>query len=71
MPIDLTETLVVGISATALFDLSEADKVFREKNQHDPDSAILEYRSYMLEHENEPLLDGTGMPLVKALLDLN
>jgi len=71
MPIDLTETLVVGISATALFDLSEADKKFQEKLKDDPDTAILEYRSYMLEHENEPLNDGTGMPLIEALLNLN
>lgn len=71
MPIDLSETLVVGISATALFDLSEADKVFREKQNEDPETAIIEYREYMLQHENEPLQDGTGMPLVKALLGLN
>ncbi|SER90621.1 5'-nucleotidase [Vreelandella subterranea] len=71
MPIDLSETLVVGISATALFDLSEADKVFREKKAEDPETAIIEYREYMLQHENEPLNDGTGMPLVKALLGLN
>ncbi|MGI2897186.1 5'-nucleotidase, partial [Vibrio alginolyticus] len=48
MPIDLTETLVVGISATALFDLSEADEIFREKNKIDPNTAIDEYRTYML-----------------------
>ena len=71
MPIDLSETLVVGISATALFDLSEADKVFKEKQAEDPETAILEYRDYMLKHEGEPLGDGTGMPLVKALLGLN
>lgn len=71
MPIDLSETLVIGISATALFDLSEADKVFREKKAKDPETAIIEYRDYMLQHENEPLKDGTGMPLVKALLGLN
>jgi len=71
MPIDLTETLVVGVSATALFDLSEADNKFQEKIKEDPDTAILEYRSYMLEHENKPLKDGTGMPLIKALLNLN
>jgi 5'-nucleotidase len=29
MAFDLSKTLVVGISATALFDLSEADSVFR------------------------------------------
>ncbi|MCL7943672.1 5'-nucleotidase [Marinobacter sp. ATCH36] len=31
MPYDLSDTLEVGISATALFDLSEADSVFRGK----------------------------------------
>jgi 5'-nucleotidase len=71
MPIDLTETLVVGISATALFDLSEVDRVFKSKQKEDPETAILEYRDYMLEHENETLEDGTGMPLIKALLKLN
>ncbi|MDR0379485.1 MAG: hypothetical protein LBI62_06015, partial [Candidatus Accumulibacter sp.] len=29
LSVDLTPTLVVAISATALFDLSEADSVFR------------------------------------------
>lgn len=71
MPIDLTETLVVGISATALFDLSEADEIFREQNKTDPNTAIDEYRTYMLEHEDEPLNDGTAMPLVRSLLNLN
>lgn len=71
MPIELTETLVVGISATALFDLSEADMVFKSKQKEDPETAILEYRNYMLAHEDEPLEDGTGMPLIKALLKLN
>lgn len=71
MPLDLSDTLVVGISSTALFDLSEADKIFKEKNHNDPDSAIAEYREYMLQHENERLSNGTGMPLVESLLQLN
>ena len=71
MPLNLSDTLVIGISATALFDLKEADKVFREKFSQDKDSAIAEYRKYMLEREDEALEDGTGMPLVKALLELN
>ncbi len=71
MSVHLKETLVIGISATALFDLKEADKVFREKYKSDKDTAIAEYRKYMLEREGEPLEDGTGMPLVKALLELN
>ncbi len=71
MSLDLSDTLVIGISATALFDLKEADKVFREKFSQDKDTAISEYRKYMLEREDESLDDGTGMPLVKALLELN
>jgi len=71
MPIDLTETLVIGVSATALFDLSEADREFRSKIEEDPETAIIEYRNYMRKHEDDPLNDGTGMPLIKALLNLN
>lgn len=71
MPTDLSDTLVIGISATALFDLSEADAVFREHFETDRARAIKEYRDYMLARENEPLAPGTGMPLVRALLELN
>jgi len=71
MGLDLSDTLVIGITATALFDLSEADKIFREKLEQDKETAIKEYRNFMLEREDKPLDDGTGMPLVKALLDLN
>ncbi len=71
MPFNLSETLVVGISATALFDLKEADAVFQAKYKDDKNTAIAEYRKYMLEREDEELNDGTGMPLVKALLELN
>lgn len=71
MPSDLTNTLVVGISTTALFDMSGPDRLFREYMTSDPATAAARYRAYMLEHEQEPLADGTGMPLVKALLALN
>ena len=71
MALDLSDTLVVGISATALFDLSEADKVFRQKLDADPAAAFDEYRKYMAERETEPLEPGTGYYLVKALLSLN
>lgn len=71
MGLDLSDTLVVGISATALFDLKEADAVFRKKYAEDRDTAISEYRQYMLDREDDPLSDGTGMPLVKALFGLN
>ena len=71
MPLDLSDTLVVGITATALFDLSEADRVFREKFDSDPEAAIEEYRKYMADRETEALEPGTGFYLVKALLSLN
>src|ERR1043166_2419753 len=71
MPLDLSDSLVVGIASTALFDLSDADFVFRSKYAEDKDTAIEEYRKYMLIRETEPLEDGNGMPLVEAPLDLN
>lgn len=61
---DFTPTLLVGISASALFDLAEADGIFRR-------DGIRAYRAYLLERENEPLAPGTGFPLVRALLGLN
>jgi 5'-nucleotidase len=71
MALDLSNTLVVGISATALFDLGEADRLFQERLKVDVEKAVVEYRQYMLARESEPLLDGTGMPLIRALLELN
>jgi len=44
MSLDLSRTLVVGISSTALFDLEEADRLFRELKEEDPDEAIERYR---------------------------
>lgn len=71
MAFDLSNTLVVGISATALFDMNESDKIFSEAKSNDPDQAIELFRDYMRKHEDEPLKQGTGYPLVKALLGLN
>ncbi len=71
MPLDLSDTLVIGITATALFDLSEADSIFRQKYDTDPEAAIDEYRRYMEQREKDSLDPGTGFPLVKALFSLN
>ncbi len=71
MAFNLQNTLVIGISATALFDLSEADALFRSEYKKDPDNAIQKYREYMLENENTLLKEGIGFPLIKALLGLN
>lgn len=71
MGLDLSQTLVIGISATALFDLSESDRYFREQLQLDQEGAVAAYRQYMREREDADLQDGIGMPLVEALLKLN
>ncbi|MEA2073246.1 MAG: 5'-nucleotidase [Campylobacterota bacterium] len=71
MAYNLENTLVIGISATALFDLSEADKLYKEEFKRHPDTAIDIYREFMLKHEDDPLEEGIGFPLVKALLNLN
>ncbi|MEV9593166.1 5'-nucleotidase [Aliarcobacter butzleri] len=71
MSLNLKETLVIGISATALFDLSESDKLFQKEFKDNPETAIDNYRKYMLENEENILKEGIGYPLVKALLSLN
>lgn len=61
---DFTNTLVVGISSRALFDLEAEDKLFQEKG-------IKEYRKVQREKENDELKPGTAFYLIQALLSLN
>ena len=71
MALNLENTLVIGISATALFDLSEADRLYKKEYIQNPDTAIDKYRDYMLKNEDIILQEGVGFPFIKALLDLN
>ncbi|MDQ7069056.1 MAG: 5'-nucleotidase, partial [Sulfurimonas sp.] len=71
MAFSLDKTLVIGISATALFDLSEADKLYKDEFSKHPDRAIEIYRAFMLKNEDVVLKEGIGFALVKALLNLN
>jgi 5'-nucleotidase len=71
MAVDFTNTLIVAISATALFDLSESENHLLHLLQQHPTSAVKEFRDYMVERENNPLAIGAGYPLIKALLNLN
>jgi 5'-nucleotidase len=64
MPYRLTDKLVVGISSRALFDLDEADAVFRREG-------LAGYRRYQREHENDILGAGTAMPLIRGLLAID
>jgi 5'-nucleotidase len=61
---ELHDKLVVAISTTALFDLAEADGIFRE-------SGLEAYRKHQRENETKRLDPGTGFPLVKGLLAIN
>jgi 5'-nucleotidase len=56
--------LVVAISSSALFDLAESDRVFREEG-------VKSYAEYQIAHENDPLEPGDALPLVVKLLGLN
>ncbi len=71
MPLDLSDTLVVGISTTALYNLADIDRLFRELSASDRDSAMEIYRDHMFKSEEVPLEHGAGHPLVRALLKLN
>lgn len=71
MPYQLDDTLVLGVSTTALFDMADSDAFYHELIEKDPENAIQKYREYMQAHENDILPKGTAFPLVKALLKLN
>jgi 5'-nucleotidase len=61
-PID--EKFVVALASSALFDLTESDRVFRERGEE-------EYRKYQREHEEDVLNPGVAFPFVRRLLSLN
>lgn len=64
MPIDLNNSLVIGISSRALFDLTEENSIFESHG-------LKAYEDYQLAHEQDILNPGAGFPLVKAILRLN
>jgi 5'-nucleotidase len=61
-PID--QRLVIAIASSALFDLTECDRVFREQE-------LEAYRAYQRAHENEVLPRGVAFPLIRRILALN
>ena len=71
MAMTFERTLVIGISATALFDMSDSDKLYKEESVKDPTNWMATYRKHMQENEDKPLHEGIGFPLIKSLLTLN
>ncbi|MEU4086813.1 5'-nucleotidase [Streptomyces aureus] len=61
---ELKNRLVVGIASSALFDLAEADAVFRDQGEE-------AYRAYQEEHLDDTLDKGVAFPFVRRLLSLN
>ncbi|MCS6970904.1 MAG: 5'-nucleotidase [Planctomycetota bacterium] len=56
--------LVLAVASSALFDLSESDRVFREQGAE-------AYRAYQRAHEQVPLPPGAAFPFVRRVLALN
>ncbi len=61
---DFTDTLVIGISSRALFDLEKENRIFEEEG-------LEAYSAYQRENEKRILEPGTAFPLVEAFLKLN
>ncbi len=64
MAIDLSNSLVVGVASSALFDLTESDNVFREKG-------VIAYEKFQRERQHERLDPGVAFPFIQRLLGLN
>lgn len=64
MSYEIDNKFVIAVASSALFDLSESDKVFREHGEE-------VYRKYQREHENEVLSTCVAYPLIKRLLSIN
>ena len=63
-PYNIDDKLVIAVASSALFDLSDSDRVYREEGTD-------AYREYQRAHEEEVLKPGSAFPLVKGLLSLN
>jgi 5'-nucleotidase len=61
---DLQGKLVVAVASSALFDLDESDRVFREQGE-------AAYRAHQRSREEEVLPPGVAFPFLRRLLSLN
>ena len=64
MPDSLENKLVVAVTSRALFELSTAHSIFEKRG-------LKEYKAFQQKNEDTPLEAGTGLPLIKALLNIN
>lgn len=64
MAYPIERKFVVSLSSSALFDLGEADQVYKSKGEE-------EYRKYQEAHINDILKPGVAFPFIRRLLNLN
>lgn len=64
MAYDITKKLVVGISSTALFDLSKEHEIFEKKGTD-------EFIKYQIQMKDQPPAAGVAYPFIRRLLHLN
>ena len=64
MPYPIEDKLVIAVASSALFQLDEADAVFRKEG-------VRAYRAYQHEHESDVLKPGIAFPFVRRFLELN
>lgn len=64
MVVDLSQTLVIGISSRSLFDFEMENQIYEQ-------DGLGAYRAYQIAHEDDPPAPGTAFHLVEALLALN
>ncbi|PKL42213.1 MAG: 5'-nucleotidase [Candidatus Riflebacteria bacterium HGW-Riflebacteria-1] len=64
MPFEIKDKLVIAVASSALFDLSESDRVFQEKGCD-------AYHRYQRQKQNVALKQGVAFPFVRRLLNIN
>ncbi|MBR2633329.1 MAG: 5'-nucleotidase [Lentisphaeria bacterium] len=64
MPYPIEDKLVIAVASSALFELDEADAVFRKEG-------VRAYRDYQRAHEHDVLKPGIAFPFVRRFLELN
>lgn len=64
MPFDIENKLVVAVSSSAVFNMTEADSVFRSQGE-------TAYRNYQKSRLDEPFEKGVAYPFIRRLLKLN
>lgn len=60
----IEKKFVIAIASSALFDLAESDKVYREKG-------VEKYRKFQEENLNKTLEKGVAFPFIRRFLNLN